>query len=140
MNTCQLSLRRRRVYPGYHLYWRMPQHCYLAVGEASGIKPATSNQGRIHAHTHNASNRSITDILDRHPNLGPDHLQPDSGTDRKARTCGRDQGCCAASAHPGDSSCRSGRAAGWMGAGQLRARTSRRPPLRQRFPWLSVPH
>src|SRR5439155_6774335 len=44
----------------------------------------------------------IPDILDRHPNSGPDHQQPDSGTDRKARTCGRDQGCCAASAHPGD--------------------------------------
>src|SRR2546426_4328795 len=37
MDTCQPSLRRRRVDPGYHLYWGMPQHCYLAVGAAKHL-------------------------------------------------------------------------------------------------------
>ena len=64
---------------------------------------------------------------------------PIPGADCETRACGRDQGSRAPSGHARDSSRRSGRVACRLGARQLCARSSRRPPLRQRFARLSLP-
>ena len=69
----------------------------------------------------------------------PDHQQSDSGADRETRPGGRDHGSRAPAGHPRDSSRRSGRVAGRLGSGQLRAGSSRRPPLRQRLARFPVP-
>ena len=68
-----------------------------------------------------------------------DHEQPDSRTHCEARNCGRGRGTGAPARHPRDSPRRSGREAGRLGAGQLRAGPSRRPPLRQRLARFPVP-
>ena len=59
--------------------------------------------------------------------------------DRETRTERRDQGCRAPAGYARAAPRRSGRDAGRLGARQLRARSSGRPPLRQRLARLPVP-
>ena len=98
-----------------------------------------STRGGFDADTDAVRHHSAARGLDRWSHPGTNHQQPDSDADRETRACGRDQGPRAPSRHARDSSRRSGRVSRGLGAYQLRARSSRRPPLRQRFPRLSLP-
>ena len=91
------------------------------------------NKGGVRANTDVARHYHAARRSDGLRRRRADHEKPYTRTRREARDCRRAQGPGPAARYARVAPARSGRFAGVLGACELRARSARRPPLRQRL-------